>query len=295
MEQLHQILVILDKPKHTQSALERAVAIARAAGAHLHLVSFCWVPMAADEQVFDTHQRRAIRKSAQAERRRWMDALVLDQGLGNADLSTSVVWSDDIAAWVAEYVTEHRPDLVVKSVHHSRTLMHTPLDWHLLRTCEVPLLLVSTALRAHAGAVLAALDLVHVDEVHCQLGERVLAAARRFAHLQGVALHCVNVVEISGSFEDLEFFDTSKMVEKSRLQARERLEALEGGNHFDADHVHLPAGKVGQGVAAVAADIDAGLLVVGTGARRGIGAALLGGSAEKILGRAPCDVLAVHA
>ncbi|MFW6093143.1 MAG: universal stress protein [Pseudomonadota bacterium] len=288
------ILVILDKPKHPQTALGRAVALAREAGAHLHLASFCWLPMAERSEVFETHQRRALKQSATSERRRWLDALVLDQGLSAADISTEVVWTDDIAGWVAEHVDQAGTDLVVKSVHHSESLLHTPLDWRLLRECQAPLLLVSTRRGARSGNVLATVDLTSTDAEHERLNSRVLDAASRFAELEDARLHCVHAVEVYGSFEDLEFFDTPVMEKKARDDARARLEEMLAPYGVARSHIHAPTGKVGQAVAEVAREIDADLLVVGTGAHRGLGARLLGSSAEKILTRAHCDVLAVH-
>lgn len=294
MKNPNNILVILDKPKHPQTALERAVKLAREAGAHLHLVSFCWLPMVEQSDVFDTHQRRAIKKSATTERRRWLDALVRDNALSAADISTEVVWTDQIAAWVAERVSEDRADLVVKSVHQSKTLLHTPLDWQLLRECPAPLWLVSTQRSRRSGNVLATIDLMSTDAKHRRMNDKVLEASARFAELEGARLHCVNAVEVSGSFEDLDFFDTRKMQKKARDNARERLEDMLAPYGVAKSRIHLPTGKVGHTIAEVAGKVDADLLVVGTGARRGIGARLLGSSAEKILTRAPCDVLAVH-
>lgn len=289
------ILVILDKPKHPQAALERAQDLARSAGAHLHLASFCWLPMVNRSDVFDAHQRRAIRKAAVHERRRWLDGLVRDRGLCAADVSAEVVWTDDIAGWVEDHVNSAGRDLVVKSVHHSHTLLHTPLDWALLRRCPVPLWLVSSRARRNVGQVLATLDVASRDRAHQGLNRRVAAAAARFAELTGAKLHAMNAVEIDASFEDLEFFDPRKMQKKARQSARESVERLLSDYAVTRSRTHLPVGKVGQCVAEVAGSIDAGLVVVGTGVRRGLGAALLGSSAEKILERVPCDVLAVHA
>jgi nucleotide-binding universal stress UspA family protein len=58
--------------------------------------------------------------------------------------------------------------------------------------------------------------------------------------------------------------------------------------------VHLPVGKLGVSIAEVAERVRADVVVVGSSARRGLGAVLLGNSVEKILTRIPCDVLAVH-
>ena len=288
-------LVILDKPKHPQTALDRALGVTRAAGAHLHLASFCWLPMVTRSDVFDAHQRRAIRKAAMNERRRWLDALGLDRGLTDTDVDTEVVWTDDVAGWVEEHVSPAGWDLVVKSVHHSRALLHTPLDWALLRHAPVPVLLASTRSHRPTGHVLATVDLHSTDARHQRLNRRVLAAAARFAALSGGKLHCVNAVEIDASFEDLEFFDAPRMRRKARDSARRRLEQMLAGYDVAKSRVHLPVGKVGRAVTEVADRIGADLVVVGTGTRRGLGALLPGSSAEKILTRVSCDVLAVPA
>ena len=52
---------------------------------------------------------------------------------------------------------------MLKSVHHSRTLTHKPLDWQLIRTCPTPLLLVSNKKGKRTGNVVAALDTGSLD------------------------------------------------------------------------------------------------------------------------------------
>jgi universal stress protein E len=294
MQQPKNILVVLDKPKHAQTALERAIGLASASGAHLHLAAFCWLPMAEQADVFDTHQRRAIRKSVVLERRRWLDALVLDRGLAAADLSTEVVWTKDIAGWVAENTPRLAADLLVKSVHHSRTLLHTPLDWQLLRQVEMPMLLVSTEGARRAGNVLATIDLRNSDAKHRRMNRKVLAAAAELARLQHGKLHCVNVVEMPGAFQDVDHFDSRKVRKQATDNARSDLEEMLAPYDLPRSRMHLPSGKVGQVVADVADKVGADVVVVGTGARRGLGLVLLGSSAEKILTRVHCDVLAVH-
>lgn len=289
------IMVVLDKPGHDQVALERAVAIANAAGAHLHLVSFCWLPMVDRSDVFDTHQRRALRKSAVNERRRWVDGLVLDRDLSSADVDTEVVWTDDISGWVADRSVDAGYDLVVKSVHQSRSLTHTPLDWDLLRHCPIPLLLASARKGKGSGAVLATVDLNSRDAKHGRLNGKVIDAATRFTGFYGGKLHCMSVVELEAAFQDLQLFDVAATRKTARQNALERLTQMLSDYDVAKRRIHLPVGKVGHEVAKVASAIGADLIVVGTGARRGLGAVLLGRSAEKILSRAPCDVLAVHA
>ena len=86
MKKLETILVILDKPKHAQTALARARDIAQAVGARMHLVSFAWLAMAEEKDVFDAHQRRAMKKAVVDERKTWVRQLVVDSKLAAADV-----------------------------------------------------------------------------------------------------------------------------------------------------------------------------------------------------------------
>lgn len=294
MKKLETILVILDKPKHAQTALARAKGIADAVGAHLHLVSFTWLAMAEEKGVFETHQRRAMKKAVVDERKTWVRQLVLDAKLAAADVTTEVAWTNDIAGWVADRVGDGKIDLVVKSVHHSKTLTHTPLDWDLLRRCSSPVLLVSTKRRRPSGNVLATLDLRNMDRKHQVMNLRVLDAAQRFADIAGGKMHCVNVVEFSVVLRDLDIIDVRKKQKEAREKSAHLLDALLEPYDVPRARRHMQAGKVGQVVAGTARSINADLMVVGSSAHRKLGEMLLGGSAEKILSRAPCDVLAVH-
>jgi len=304
VKELRKALVVLDKPKHDQHALKRAVMLQQAAhGAgkpfHLHLVSFCWQSMVDHSDSFDAHQRRQMKKEVVRQRHEWLDEQITGAGLAAADVTCEVVWSDDIAGWIREH--EGDADLVVKSVHQvSGTLMHTPLDWQIMRESSKPVLLVAARRRRRrkqardGGGVLAALDLRHNDRVHRVLNLRVLDAAHLFAGLLHKPLDCVSVIEYSEVLSDLDFIDPRKIRREKAAQNQQLLEALVEPYGVAKRRLHQPAGKVGQLVNATVRKVDADLLVVGTAARRGVRAALLGNSAERILSRAGCDVLVVH-
>ena len=294
------VLVILDKPKHEQSALAEAkTLLIKHPEAHVRLVSFVWHAMAEQKSVFDAHQRRAIKKEIIRSREVWLRDLIRDEGLSAASVNIEVVWTEDIAGWVEE--NSVRTDLVIKSVHKSKTLVHTPLDWELIRTCPQPLLLVGgfkgkrRKKKAKAeNDVIATIDLRSEDTKHRKLNFQVLDAAARFADIRGGRLHCVAVVEYSEVLSDLEMIDPRKIRKEAVAASGDFLQALIEPYDIAKTRIHRPAGKVGQMVAATVRKTGAGLVVVGSAARRGVGAALLGNSAEKILERSPCDVLVVH-
>lgn len=284
-------LVVMARPKHNQVALKRAQEIQGAKGAHLRLVAFCWNSMCEQSDVFSVSQRRAMKKEIMRQRDEWLRDQVTDAGLRSADVSIEVQWTPDIAGWIAENAAE---DVVIKSVHHSKTLTHTPLDWQLLRECPKPVYIAATRRRKASGNVLATVDLRSGNAKHRALNLRVLEAAQEFAEIRQAKLQVVNVVEISQVLRDLDIIDSRQARREAIAKNRELFDALLETFSVPKKAVHMPVGKVGQMVAATARKINADLLVVGTCARRGAGGLVLGNSAERILTKAPCDVLAVH-
>lgn len=302
MRKLKSVLVILDKPKHSQSALHQALSLQAATSAHLHLIAFCWHPMCEQREVFDAHQRRAMKKEILRAREAWLWELVRDQQLNAADITVEVTWASDIAAWVAGAVVERGDDLVIKSVHRSGSFLHSSLDWDLLHQSPAPVLLVNAPAPGRRTArassskkpgkdVLASVDLRHNDRKHRTLNLRVLDAAARFAEINGGKMHCIAVVEYSEVLSDLDFINVRRVRADVVAKTRDLLAAMIEPYGIARSRIHRPAGKVGQMVAATARKTNAGLIVVGSASA---GHGLIGCSAEKILDRAPCDLLIVH-
>lgn len=288
-----QILVVMDKPKHEQTALERGLALQAKTRAHLHLSAFAYHSMYDQKDVFDAHQRRAIKREIVRQRTEWLRDQVRDaQGLFK-NLTLEVVWVKDIAEWVAGRVSEHGDDLVVKSIHQTQTLLHTPLDWQLLRVCPAPVLLCTSTPWRRKPRVLAALDLRTDDRAHEVLNRKVLEAAHEFAELHGGELHCVYSVEVPKVLSELAIPDPRGFQQEAAVRARQRLAELAAPYELAEDRLHVPMGKVGHAVNRLSEKLKADLLVMGTTARRGVSARVIGNSAEKVLTRARCDVLAL--
>lgn len=287
METPQNILVVVAKPKHDQVALQDLT------GAVLHLAAFVHHPMYDRKDVFDTRQRRAIRREMLRERTEWLRAQVRDVGGTFKNITLDVVWTRDITAWVSAAIKETKFDLVLKSIHQAGTLLHTPLDWQLLRTCSAPLLLCTQSPWGKRPCVLAALDLRVPGGTHDILNRRVLDAAHLFAALYQAELHCVYTIELSEVLSDLDLVNAREAQRRARAEAEGLLSDLLAPYGVPASRVHMPMGKVGQAVNKVASKLKAELMVMGTTARKGVRGLIIGNSAEKVLTRARCDVLAL--
>ncbi len=290
---LQSVMTILDKPKHPQTALARTRRIVKTSGARAHLVSFCWSPAPESDGVFPRDEGRAIKQAMIVERRDWL----LSQIEGVVELEraqTSVLWSKDIARTIEELSPRNRADLLIKSIHQSGTILHTPLDWALLRTAQMPVLLTTTRRRKQSGIVLAALDVKRQDRAHQRLNRRILDAAHTMAALEGGKVHIVAAAELPNVLTDLDILDKRKVLLRARLHIEKGLNELLEPYDIPKVNRHIPIGKVGHAVNIIAHQINADLLVVGTHAHRLKQLIGIGNSAEKIVARATCDVLAVH-
>jgi len=292
MKALKNILVIVDKPKHEQGALRRALRLQAQTGANLHLKSFIYHAHVASGNAFTTKQRSNIRRGLMEQQHDWL----MTQGNSASDtgeITREVVWSSDIAAWTDNYLSKHPQDLVVKGVNKTESIIHTPLDWELLRTCPAPLLLCAGLPQKTKPRILAAIDMNRNKGRQKKLNKKVLSAAAQFAKINSAELHCVYTIEISQVLKDLGIIQPRIHAREVKKQVLPELEAILEPFGVPANRIHMPVGKVGKTVSKIASKINAQLLVLGTSGRSGVGALVLGNSAEKVLQKSHCEILAI--
>jgi universal stress protein E len=211
-------------------------------------------------------------------------------------------------------VLRGRHDLLMKEAEPNLSMLFGSTDMHLLRCCPCPLWLFKPE---HAGRnfgqVLAAVDpapppddadLLHLktelapkDET---LNAKILELAVSLADEKGAELHVVHAWSAPG--EGLVRGDlmlaqeqVERYVEDSRAEARKALDHLlekfpdQSGRRF----VHLLKGDPAEVIAEFVITGRVDLIVMGTVARTGIPGLLMGNTAETILQRVDCSVLAV--
>ena len=296
--QFQNLLTVLDKPKHPQCALELTLALQERSDATVELLSFFWNPLINQRAALTAEERRAIKSKTVKQRKDWLRGLMEERQLNDAAITSRAIWTDQIAAWVTDYAGEQKADLIIKSAHPSQSLLHTPLDWEILRRSPVPVLLTSAnkpsrPKKRKQKVVLAAIDLRHQDKRHQRLNERVVAAANDYANLIGAKLACVSAIEVSTVLKDLDVIDPKRVARQLLAQNKDALQSLLAPYGIPKTRQHFPIGKAGLAVNQIARKLGAELLVVGTNSK-GLSSRLgLGNSAERILSRSITDVLAV--
>lgn len=135
--------------------------------------------------------------------------------------------------------------------------------------------------------ILVAVDLSNEADV-------VAAKAARMAQVHGSTLHLIHVIEpLSFAYGGDIPIDFSTIQEEIQKQAETQLKSFCNRLSIPTAQQHLVIGRPESEVHALANQINADLIVIGSHGRRGL-ALLLGSTANGVLHGAKCDVLAVR-
>lgn len=135
--------------------------------------------------------------------------------------------------------------------------------------------------------VIVAIDL---SEESKQVAQRAQAIAGN----SGSDLHLIHVIEPLSFAYGVDIpMDFSGLQDEIQAQATQQLERFAEQNNIDHDHQHIVLGRPEVEIHAMAEEIGADLIVVGSHGRYGL-ALLMGSTANGVLHGATCDVLAVR-
>lgn len=315
MQRFRKILVPVGDHAGPHPLLPRAARLARQNGAALKLVAVVedlpWysrlvLPNVADLQAAFVRERAQALDEPAAELRR--------EGLA---VTTEVLRGRRHVALVQE-VLRNGHDLLIKEAEPNASVLFGSTDMHLLRSCPCPVWLFKAGQAGRAFArILAAVDPAlppdEMDLLHLKTGlapkdpsldARVLALAGSLAESEGAELHIVHAWDAPGEglllgdsmLEMVSQAQVDRYVEDARAEARkalDRLLAAAPAGPAERRYVHLIRGNPADVIADLVQSCPVDLIVMGTVARTGVPGLLIGNTAETILQRVDCSVLAV--
>lgn len=263
------ILVLLDEGAHSHNALFRAQLIAERMGCELALA---WV----------------------GREQPWLG---FDAEIGAIEHSelrvTREVLQGDLVKTVCQRWRQGQFALLVKGCdtrHNPHTLL-APRDWKLLRETPCPVLLVKHDRHWAEGRVLAAVNLSAHSPALRAHNQSILMLAGFISRELGIPLHGVVATAAAMQGAEPEMQSQTLIDQRARARAEKILAEL----NLHTDQLHVGEGPPERWIPQVSAEIDAALVVIGTRARKGIKAALLGNTAERILDRLNTDILVLRA
>ncbi|RBW51104.1 universal stress protein [Marinobacter sp. F3R11] len=288
---MDKFLIVMDPAQKHQKALARGIELARATGAHLEVVAFTHEHLGALPSA-PTVQQQA--RDAMVElRQRWLDQMLALSDCSDLTITTHTVWEKHIHQWIIEHCHPNRFSAVIKTGQRSETLLYTPTDWHLIRECPVPVMLVAEQKWNHAHPILAAVDLSSGKPVKKALNTKIIKQANALAKALGVEVHLVHALHISEILADLEIINVAEHEKKRKEALEPAITHLCNTWHLRRDQIHLAAGPAHKVIPSVASKLKADMVVIGTSGKTGLRARVIGNTAEKVLTHLRTDLLAI--
>ncbi len=284
------ILIIADLEQQCV-ATPRGLELAAKLGAAVDVVAFVHVDLTALDA--SATQQASIRSRLLADRRAEVQRRIDTHLKDGQSASLTVVWEKDIPSWVTKRCVGGRYDIVVKTGNRSESLLHTSTDWQLLRECPAPVLLVAKKKWHRVEPVLVALDLASSKAAKQALNHKLLETASALARALGVELEIISAIQVPAVLAELDLVDPTTYARGVRESMQPNIAKLAAASGFPESAFRCKRGIAERVVASRAAEVRAQLVVVGTVARKGVRARLLGNTAEKVLLHLKTDVLAI--
>lgn len=234
------------------------------------------------------------------ERQRGIERLANKAREKGLKVTTSVRVGDPDVELIREAVVS-KADIVV-AVEQERTglLGFGGTTMKLLRQCPCPVWIIRSPLKRSRRRIMAAVDLGPRGDVANQPNRRILELAAHFARAEGARLHVFHAWSLWG--EQLlrargpgAAAEAERLLWDTRAAQGRRLDALVKRASLDGVEVdaRLEKGLPRILVPEVTRQLKIDVLVMGTLCRTGVSGVLIGNTAERILGKLSCSVVAV--
>ncbi|MGB1262615.1 MAG: universal stress protein UspE [Cognaticolwellia sp.] len=298
MEKYQKILAVVDPTTEDQKAVKRAIELARKTCASITAFLTIYDFSYEMTTMLSSDEREAMRQSVINDRKQWLESLLADYDVSGLSVDCQVIWHNRPFEQIIEQVLHNGYDIVIKGTHQHdklKAVIFTPTDWHILRKCPCPVLLVKEHLWPDNGNIVAALNIGSDEEEHKSLNDKITAEAKQLTQVMHANLHLVNSfpgtpVNIAIEIPEFDASDYNHSMLKHHKKAM--LEHAQAFNIAE-ENTHIKEGLPEDVIQNIASELDAELVILGTIGRTGLSAALIGNTAEHVIDRLNCDVLAL--
>ncbi|MGC7590153.1 universal stress protein UspE [Bisgaard Taxon 46] len=299
------ILVVLNPENEKQYALARAVRLVKEQKSEqkVKITVFLAVYDLSYEMsaLLSAEEREEMHRGVIAQRTQLIQPYLEKYADPNIEFTPLVIWHSNEAEAIAAEVEKNTYDLVVKYTKEEESitsLIFTPMDWQLLRKCPTPLLMVRDGDWKHQRRILIAVNTTDDDEDrnHSMINQQLVALGIDLAsNLERGNVHLVTAYPPTpvNMAIDLPEFNGGEYEKNIRGQYLINMKALRQQFGIDEDHTHVREGFPEEVIPEVAKELEAELVVLGTVGRTGLSAAFLGNTAEHVINRLSCNLLAI--
>ncbi|OZS43438.1 universal stress protein UspE [Photobacterium sanguinicancri] len=300
MTQYKNILVVADPAQDNQPALSRAAHLAQGSPEtkitlFLAIYDFSYEMTS----MLSSDERQAMRKGVVQQREEWLKDIIRPFTEDGLSIELLVVWHNrPYEAVIAEVFSNHH-DIVIKATHeHDKlgSVIFTPTDWHLLRKCPCPVLMVKEHnWPENSGKIIASVNLAADSETHEALNDCIINEAKRFANTLNAEVIIVNAYPSTPVNITIELpeFDPASYTDAVRGHHLTSMKALRQKHGISEEQTCVVEGLPEDVIPQVAEELDAEMVILGTTGRTGLSAIFIGNTAEHTIDSLNCDLLAL--
>lgn len=295
MKQIKKILCYLDPIHQAKSVIEQTFTLAQ-----LHNAEVCFIsvlkpipsPISSLQQTYISIHEDAIAKQIQA------------CGTSTNNSEIRVILGSLGALEIVTIAVKENFDLIIKPTddkNHNRIAIFGSNDQQLLRKSSIPVWINKPAESFQCKRLLAAVDINPDQPENVELNREIIHLAQQMAQSFNAQLHIVHAWHMP-YVSLLRETGSKTLIDKAEVAAKEmqsqheqwwRLFLQEYQLDNDNSHTHLLQGEADEVISKLSSELDIDTVVMGTVARTGINGFFIGNTAEKILSKLECSVLAI--
>ncbi len=298
MKRFKNILVATDTRLDDHPIVEAAAEIARNNGASLKIVDV--VPEVSWTIRLMLKEHEHMYELITQEKQDKLTSLALPIHKSGIDVATKVL-SGKTSVEIIREVMRDRHDLVLrvaKGKDSRRSGFFGNTGIRLLRKCPCAVCLVTPATTPTFKHVLGCVETSTGDPLDAELNDKVYELASSISRYHGGRFSIVHVWSLYGEqmlkdrMQPEQFQD---LMNKNRDQVASLLDKFlkKHGSSVRESNVHLIKGEAPYAIARFVREQSVDLVVMGTVARSGMAGVIMGNTAEQILNRIECSVLAL--
>ena len=300
MKRFKKILLVHDSGESGQSTLSRAIDLARRNQASLTVIQVIGQIPRDYRMLVTSVSSEEIMKLASKEH-----TLLLEKEVAHFPETSRIMCKVVVGREFIEIVKEvlrNKHDLVIKTARGmggTLGMLFGSTAMHLLRKCPCPVWLIKPYQDQGFHRIMAAVDVEPTRAETRELNHEILELATSLAKMEHSDLHIVHTWKkpdlgyLTAELDYIDHDDISILYNEAKnLHIKWLNEFLERYNDQQYQ-VHIEEGSAGSTISEFAKQQQVDLIVMGTICRTGIPGFFIGNTAEKILNRIDCSVLAV--
>ncbi len=293
------ILVAIDPNQDDQPALRRAVYLVQQNGGCIKAFLPIYDLSYDMTTLLSPDERFMMRKGVINQRTAWISAQCRSYVDTRIPIEIKVVWHNRPYEAIIQEVLSAKHDLLLKMAHqHSRleSLIFTPTDWHLLRKCPCPVWMVKDQPWSKKAKALVAVNLSSEEAYNKPLNFKLVQETRDLIkYIDHTEVHIISAYPVLpiNTLIDIADFDPNLYNDAIRAQYLIAIKALRQKFSMDEKYTHVKQGLPEQVIPALAEQLQAGIVVLGTAGRTGISAVVIGNTVESVINHLKCDLLVI--